>query len=193
MVIYIFLLKVSLSLDILVACYTNFFSFQALILSLMYLLQIFVGGFPKAISSEMVCWAVIFWIFLTHSRFYWPPFLSFQLLNLLPFFQLMEIVSVFGPLKAYRFVSNNDLNQRCAFLEVRRCFYLGLLCGQYFTITPWSSTPIPHLSLPSWCRSCDCFISMIVPFLGSMEICYFRITCRVTVIVTIIPSIYSRP
>ncbi|CAL9235395.1 unnamed protein product [Arabidopsis halleri] len=30
---------------------------------------------------------------------------------------LMEIVSVFGPLKAYRFVSNNDLNQRCAFLE----------------------------------------------------------------------------
>ncbi|XP_006293572.2 trichohyalin isoform X1 [Capsella rubella] len=45
--------------------------------------KIFVGGFPKAISSEM----------------------------------LMEIVSVFGPLKAYRFVSNNDLNQRCAFLE----------------------------------------------------------------------------
>ncbi|VVB07249.1 unnamed protein product [Arabis nemorensis] len=30
---------------------------------------------------------------------------------------LMEIVSVFGPLKAYRFVINNDLNQRCAFLE----------------------------------------------------------------------------
>jgi splicing factor U2AF subunit len=49
------------------------------------------------------------------------PFLSFQLLGLsdssLTFFQLMEIVSVFGPLKAYRFVSNNDLNQRCAFLE----------------------------------------------------------------------------
>jgi splicing factor U2AF subunit len=45
--------------------------------------KIFIGGFSKAISSEM----------------------------------LMEIVSVFGPLKAYRFVSNNDLNQRCAFLE----------------------------------------------------------------------------
>ncbi|EFH55711.1 hypothetical protein ARALYDRAFT_321074 [Arabidopsis lyrata subsp. lyrata] len=30
---------------------------------------------------------------------------------------LMEIVSVFGPLKAYRFVSNNDLNQQCAYLE----------------------------------------------------------------------------
>ncbi|KAH0889433.1 hypothetical protein HID58_051862 [Brassica napus] len=45
--------------------------------------KIFIGGFPKAISSEM----------------------------------LKEIVSVFGPLKAYRFVINNDLNQRCAFLE----------------------------------------------------------------------------
>ncbi|CAH2059598.1 unnamed protein product [Thlaspi arvense] len=45
--------------------------------------KIFIGGFPKAISSEM----------------------------------LMEIVSVFGPLKAYRFVVNNDLKQRCAFLE----------------------------------------------------------------------------
>ncbi|KAF8050170.1 hypothetical protein N665_2033s0008 [Sinapis alba] len=30
---------------------------------------------------------------------------------------LKEIVSVFGSLKAYRFVINNDLNQRCAFLE----------------------------------------------------------------------------
>ncbi|CAH8277302.1 unnamed protein product [Arabidopsis lyrata] len=46
--------------------------------------KIFIGGFPKSISSEM----------------------------------LMEIVSVFGPLKAYRFVINNDLNKRCAFLEV---------------------------------------------------------------------------
>ncbi|WZY81734.1 hypothetical protein YC2023_028118 [Brassica napus] len=45
--------------------------------------KIFIGGFPKAISSEM----------------------------------LKEIVGVFGPLKAYRFVINNDLNQRCAFLE----------------------------------------------------------------------------
>ncbi|XP_019094050.1 PREDICTED: NK-tumor recognition protein [Camelina sativa] len=45
--------------------------------------KIFIGGFPKAISSDM----------------------------------LLEIVSVFGPLKAYRFVSNNDLSQRCAFLE----------------------------------------------------------------------------
>ncbi|XP_010413862.1 PREDICTED: uncharacterized protein LOC104700100 isoform X2 [Camelina sativa] len=45
--------------------------------------KIFIGGFPKAISSDM----------------------------------LVEIVSVFGPLKAYRFVSNNDLSQRCAFLE----------------------------------------------------------------------------
>ncbi|CAN6813898.1 unnamed protein product [Brassica oleracea] len=45
--------------------------------------KIFIGGFPKAISSEM----------------------------------LKEIVSVFGPLNAYRFVINNDLNQRCAFLE----------------------------------------------------------------------------
>ncbi|CAN6977418.1 unnamed protein product [Brassica oleracea var. botrytis] len=45
--------------------------------------KIFIGGFPKAISSEM----------------------------------LMEIVSVFGPLKAYRFVINNDLSPRCAFLE----------------------------------------------------------------------------
>ncbi|CAN8315934.1 unnamed protein product [Cochlearia groenlandica] len=45
--------------------------------------KIFIGGFPKAISSEMI----------------------------------MEIVSVFGPLKAYRFVISNDLNQRCAFLE----------------------------------------------------------------------------
>ncbi|XP_020874597.1 splicing factor U2af large subunit A-like [Arabidopsis lyrata subsp. lyrata] len=45
--------------------------------------KIFIGGFPKSISSEM----------------------------------LMEIVSVFGPLKAYRFVINNDLNKRCAFLE----------------------------------------------------------------------------
>ncbi|KAL0710656.1 hypothetical protein Bca4012_017634 [Brassica carinata] len=45
--------------------------------------KIFIGGFPKAISSEM----------------------------------LKEIVSVFGPLKAFRFVINNDLNQRCAFLE----------------------------------------------------------------------------
>ncbi|XP_020884389.1 ankyrin repeat domain-containing protein 12 [Arabidopsis lyrata subsp. lyrata] len=45
--------------------------------------KIFIGGFSKAISSEM----------------------------------LMEIVSVFGPLKAYRFVSNNDLNQQCAYLE----------------------------------------------------------------------------
>ncbi|CAA7025134.1 unnamed protein product [Microthlaspi erraticum] len=45
--------------------------------------KIFIGGFPKVISSEM----------------------------------LMEIVSVFGPLKAYRFVINNDLNQRSAFVE----------------------------------------------------------------------------
>ncbi|CAH8358663.1 unnamed protein product [Eruca vesicaria subsp. sativa] len=45
--------------------------------------KIFIGGFPKAISSEM----------------------------------LKEIVSVFGPIKAYRFVINNDLSQRCAFLE----------------------------------------------------------------------------
>ncbi|XP_009132932.1 titin homolog isoform X2 [Brassica rapa] len=45
--------------------------------------KIFIGGFPKTISSEM----------------------------------LKEIVGVFGPLKAYRFVINNDLNQRCAFLE----------------------------------------------------------------------------
>ncbi|XP_010509885.1 PREDICTED: NK-tumor recognition protein-like [Camelina sativa] len=45
--------------------------------------KIFIGGFPKAISSDM----------------------------------LLEIVSVFGPLKAYRFVSNNDLSQRCAYLE----------------------------------------------------------------------------
>lgn len=112
------------------------------------------------------------------------PFLWFQLLGLpdssLTFFQLMEIVSVFGPLKAYRFVSNNDLNQRCAYLEVRICFYLGLLCGQYFTITLYSlkfngDTPILvcHLS------SCDCFISIIVHFPGSMGRCYFLVTFRV--------------
>ncbi|KAL1206170.1 Splicing factor U2af large subunit A [Cardamine amara subsp. amara] len=45
--------------------------------------KIFIGGLPRAITSEM----------------------------------LLDIVSVFGPLKAYRFVINNDLNQGCAFLE----------------------------------------------------------------------------
>jgi hypothetical protein len=94
------------------------------------------------------------------------PFLSFQLLGLsdssLTFFQLMEIVSVFGPLKAYRFVSNNDLNQRCAFLEVRMYFYL------------WPR--YPHLSLPSRCSSCDCFISLIFHFPGSMGRCYYLVT-----------------
>jgi hypothetical protein len=90
--------------------------------------KIFIGGFSKAISSEM----------------------------------LMEIVSVFGPLKAYRFVSNNDLNQRCAFLEVRMYFYL------------WPR--YPHLSLPSRCSSCDCFISLIFHFPGSMGRCYYLVT-----------------
>ena len=35
-----------------------------------------------------------------------------------PLFQLMEIVSAFGPLAAYRFLFNNELGGPCAFLEV---------------------------------------------------------------------------
>ena len=31
----------------------------------------------------------------------------------------MEIASAFGPLKAYRFEFNDNLNEPCAFLEVR--------------------------------------------------------------------------
>jgi hypothetical protein len=33
-------------------------------------------------------------------------------------FQLMEIVSAFGPLKAYHFEVNKELSEPCAFLEV---------------------------------------------------------------------------
>ena len=32
--------------------------------------------------------------------------------------QLKNIVAAFGPLKAYHFEINNDLNEPCAFLEV---------------------------------------------------------------------------
>lgn len=38
--------------------------------------------------------------------------------SILLLFQLLEIVSAFGPLKAYHFEINEDLNEPCAFLEV---------------------------------------------------------------------------
>lgn len=34
----------------------------------------------------------------------------------------MEIVSAFGPLKAYHFAVNDELNEPCAFLEVQLSF-----------------------------------------------------------------------
>lgn len=36
----------------------------------------------------------------------------------------MEIVSVFGPLKAYHFEINKELSEPCAFLEVIHSFHL---------------------------------------------------------------------
>lgn len=52
--------------------------------------------------------------------------LKFMFLTVLlcfPLFQLMEIVSAFGQLAAYRFIFNEDLGGRCAFLEVWNSCY----------------------------------------------------------------------
>lgn len=41
-------------------------------------------------------------------------------------FQLMEIAKAFGPLKAYHFRMNSDINEPCAFLEVLSDYWIHL-------------------------------------------------------------------
>lgn len=62
-------------------------------------------------------------VFLSQNRFfliYYLPLLIYPNMtsSILLLFQLLEIVSAFGPLKAYHFEINEDLNEPCAFLEV---------------------------------------------------------------------------
>ena len=90
------------------------------------LLQIFIGGISKDISAEMVTWS---WV-VDFLLLILPSYLSSINLvtkgSTLPF-QLMEIVSAFGPLKAYHFEINMDLNESCAFLEVRALMFFFII------------------------------------------------------------------
>lgn len=58
-------------------------------------------------------------------------------------FQLMEIAKAFGPLKAYHFRMNSDLNEPCAFLEVLLDYSI------YLSHIKWSILFFTEMHFPS--------------------------------------------